>query len=152
MHMLGLQMTEDELKDVVDEFDADKSGTIEYSEFWALMARKMKEVRHRKRAADWERLARESPNGLPDSVVDMSVEDKGFKEWFDGVWTPFLEHDAEFAEATAHRRPRAAGTASRVASRLASRVTRRLASRGAAGGGHRMHRDDALSQLESQHL
>ena len=128
MHMLGLQMTEDELKDVVDEFDADKSGTIEYSEFWALMARKMKEVRHRKRAADWERLARESPNGLPDSVVDMSVEDKGFKEWFDGVWTPFLEHDAEFAEATAHRRPRAAGTASRVA----SRVTRRLASRGAA--------------------
>ena len=148
MHMLGLQMTEDELKDVVDEFDADKSGTIEYSEFWALMARKMKEVRHRKRAADWERLARESPNGLPDSVVDMSVEDKGFKEWFDGVWTPFLEHDAEFAEATAHRRPRAAGTASRVA----SRVTRRLASRGAAGGGHRMHRDDALSQLESQHL
>ena len=152
MHMLGLQMTEDELKDVVDEFDADKSGTSEYSEFWALMARKMKEVRHRKRAADWERLARESPNGLPDSVVDMSVEDKGFKEWFDGVWTPFLEHDAEFAEATAHRRPRAAGTASRVASRLASRVTRRLASRGAAGGGHRMHRDDALSQLESQHL
>ena len=152
MHMLGLQMTEDELKDVVDEFDADKSGTIEYSEFWALMARKMKEVRHRKRAADWERLARESPNGLPDSVVDMSVEDTGFKEWFDGVWTPFLEHDAEFAEATAHRRPRAAGTASRVASRLASRVTRRLASRGAAGGGHRMHRDDALSQLESQHL
>ena len=152
MHMLGLQMTEVELKDVVDEFDADKSGTIEYSEFWALMARKMKEVRHRKRAADWERLARESPNGLPDSVVDMSVEDKGFKEWFDGVWTPFLEHDAEFAEATAHRRPRAAGTASRVASRLASRVTRRLASRGAAGGGHRMHRDDALSQLESQHL
>ena len=152
MHMLGLQMTEDELKDVVDEFDADKSGTIEYSEFWALMARKMKEVRHRKRAADWERLARESPNGLPDSVVDMSVEDKGFKEWYDGVWTPFLEHDAEFAEATAHRRPRAAGTASRVASRLASRVTRRLASRGAAGGGHRMHRDDALSQLESQHL
>ena len=152
MHMLGLQMTEDELKDVVDEFDADKSGTIEYSEFWALMARKMKEVRHRKRAADWERLARESPNGLPDSVVDMSVEDKGFKDWFDGVWTPFLEHDAEFAEATAHRRPRAAGTASRVASRLASRVTRRLASRGAAGGGHRMHRDDALSQLESQHL
>ena len=152
MHMLGLQMTEDELKDVVAEFDADKSGTIEYSEFWALMARKMKEVRHRKRAADWERLARESPNGLPDSVVDMSVEDKGFKEWFDGVWTPFLEHDAEFAEATAHRRPRAAGTASRVASRLASRVTRRLASRGAAGGGHRMHRDDALSQLESQHL
>ena len=152
MHMLGLQMTEDELKDVVDEFDADKSGTIEYSEFWALMARKMKEVRHRKRAADWERLARESPNGLPDSVVDMSVEDKGFKEWFDGVWTPFLEHDAEFAEATAHRRPRAAGTASRVASRVTSRVTRRLASRGAAGGGHRMHRDDALSQLESQHL
>ena len=51
MHMLGLQMTEDELKDVVDEFDADKSGTIEYSEFWALMARKMKEVRHRKRAS-----------------------------------------------------------------------------------------------------
>lgn len=118
MHMLGLQMTEDELKDVVDEFDADKSGTIEYSEFRALMARKMKEVRHRKRAADWERLARESPNGLPDSVVDMSVEDKGFKEWFVGVWTPFLEHDAEFAEATAHRRPRAAGTASRVAQHL----------------------------------
>jgi hypothetical protein len=131
MHMLDLQMTEDELKDVVDEFDADKSGTIEYSEFCALMARKMKEVRHQKRAAGWEKLARESPNSLPDSVVDMSVEDKGFREWFDGVWTPFLKHDAEFAEATAQRRPSAAGEA---------------ASRATAGGGHHMHHDDALSQ------
>uniref|UniRef100_A0A0C9RGW5 TSA: Wollemia nobilis Ref_Wollemi_Transcript_25331_947 transcribed RNA sequence n=1 Tax=Wollemia nobilis TaxID=56998 RepID=A0A0C9RGW5_9CONI len=41
---LGQNPTEAELKDMVSEVDADGNGTIDFSEFLNLMARKMKEI------------------------------------------------------------------------------------------------------------
>ena len=37
----------------------------------------------------------------PDAVVDMSVSDNGFAEWYDDVWKPFLERDHGYATRTA---------------------------------------------------
>ncbi len=43
MRSLGQNPTEAELQDMVNEVDVDRSGTIEFSEFLNLMARKMKD-------------------------------------------------------------------------------------------------------------
>lgn len=40
-------------------------------------------------------------SGLPDSVVDMSTPDKGYTEWFEEVWTPFLDNDDEYVDSVA---------------------------------------------------
>jgi calmodulin len=42
MRSLGQNPTEAELKDMIHEVDADGDGTIDFSEFLDLMARKMK--------------------------------------------------------------------------------------------------------------
>lgn len=35
---------------------------------------------------------------LPDSIVDMAVPDKGYGEWFEEVWEPYLKRDREYTE------------------------------------------------------
>ena len=35
---------------------------------------------------------------LPDSIVDMAVPDKGYGEWFEEVWEPYLKRDREYNE------------------------------------------------------
>lgn len=42
MRSLGQNPTEAELQDMINEVDADQNGTIDFSEFLNLMARKMK--------------------------------------------------------------------------------------------------------------
>ncbi len=42
MRSLGQNPTEGELQDMINEVDADSSGTIDFPEFLTLMARKMK--------------------------------------------------------------------------------------------------------------
>lgn len=42
MRSLGQNPTEAELRDMIDEVDADQNGTIDFAEFLNLMARKMK--------------------------------------------------------------------------------------------------------------
>ena len=42
MRSLGQNPTEAELRDMIDEVDADRNGTIDFAEFLNLMARKMK--------------------------------------------------------------------------------------------------------------
>ncbi len=42
MRSLGQNPTEVELKDMIREVDVDRNGTIDFSEFLNLMARKMK--------------------------------------------------------------------------------------------------------------
>ncbi len=42
MRSLGQNPTEAELQDMINEVDADGNGTIDFPEFLALMARKMK--------------------------------------------------------------------------------------------------------------
>ncbi|XP_020273741.1 calmodulin-like [Asparagus officinalis] len=44
MRSLGQNPTEAELRDMIDEVDADRNGTIDFSEFLNLMARKMKDT------------------------------------------------------------------------------------------------------------
>ena len=44
MRSLGQNPTENELQEMINEVDADKSGTIEFSEFLNLMAKKMKDT------------------------------------------------------------------------------------------------------------
>lgn len=44
MRSLGQNLSEDELKDMIEEVDKDKSGTIDFQEFLSLMALKMKET------------------------------------------------------------------------------------------------------------
>ena len=43
MRALGQNPTEEEVKEMIDEVDADGSGSIDFPEFLSLMARKMKE-------------------------------------------------------------------------------------------------------------
>ena len=42
MRSLGQNLSEGEIKEVIDEVDEDKNGTIDFQEFLSLMARKMK--------------------------------------------------------------------------------------------------------------
>ena len=42
MRSLGQNLSEAEIKEVIDEVDEDKNGTIDFQEFLSLMARKMK--------------------------------------------------------------------------------------------------------------
>ncbi len=42
MRSLGQNLSETEIKEVIDEVDEDKNGTIDFQEFLSLMARKMK--------------------------------------------------------------------------------------------------------------
>jgi hypothetical protein len=43
-----------------------------------------------------------SPAGkLPESVVDMSAPDRGYSEWLEDVWAPFLRADPVYASAEA---------------------------------------------------
>ena len=44
MRSLGMNPTEAELQDMISEVDADQNGTIDFSEFLSLMARKMKDT------------------------------------------------------------------------------------------------------------
>ena len=44
MRSLGQNLSEVEIKEVIDEVDEDKNGTIDFQEFLSLMARKMKIV------------------------------------------------------------------------------------------------------------
>jgi len=44
MRSLGQNPTEAELRDMIDEVDADRNGTIDFAEFLNLMARKMKDT------------------------------------------------------------------------------------------------------------
>lgn len=44
MRSLGQNLSEDELKTMIEEVDTDKSGTIDFQEFLGLMAWKMKET------------------------------------------------------------------------------------------------------------
>ena len=44
MRSLGQNPTEAELQDMINEVDADGNGTIDFSEFLSLMARKMKDT------------------------------------------------------------------------------------------------------------
>ena len=42
MRSLGQNLSESEIKEIIDEVDEDKNGTIDFQEFLSLMARKMK--------------------------------------------------------------------------------------------------------------
>ena len=42
MRSLGQNLSEGEIKEIIDEVDEDKNGTIDFQEFLSLMARKMK--------------------------------------------------------------------------------------------------------------
>ena len=42
MRSLGQNLTESEVREIIDEVDEDKNGTIDFHEFLSLMARKMK--------------------------------------------------------------------------------------------------------------
>ena len=44
MESLGQNQTEAELRDIVNEVDADGSGTIDFTEFLAMMAQKVKDT------------------------------------------------------------------------------------------------------------
>ena len=44
MRSLGQNPTESELRDMINEVDADGNGTIDFSEFLTMMARKMKDT------------------------------------------------------------------------------------------------------------
>ena len=41
---------------------------------------------------------RGGPSLPSEMVVDMSTPDNGFAEWYDDIWTPFLEQDAEYQQ------------------------------------------------------
>ena len=43
MKSLGKKPTEEELKDMINEVDADRNGTIDFPDFLTMMARKMKD-------------------------------------------------------------------------------------------------------------
>ena len=43
MRSLGQNPSEDEIRQIIEEIDEDKSGTIDFKEFLALMARKMED-------------------------------------------------------------------------------------------------------------
>ena len=44
MRSLGQKPTEAELQDMINKFDADGNGTIDFPEFLTMMARKMKDT------------------------------------------------------------------------------------------------------------
>lgn len=43
---------------------------------------------------------------LPDSVVDMSTPDRGFGEWLEDVWTPFLRADPAYIRSEKAKAPK----------------------------------------------
>ena len=64
MRSLGQNPTEAELQDMVNEVDADGNGTIDFSEFLAMMSRKMKEADSEDEIKEAFRVFDKDGNGL----------------------------------------------------------------------------------------
>ena len=81
---------------------------------------------------------------IPDSVVDMSVPDRGYSEWVTEVWTPYLEDDHEYvASLRAHHEKRRSKATTRRHNAL-GRIATRMRTR------HRSaHHTDTASVLEA---
>ena len=62
---------------------------------------------------------------IPDSVVDMSVPDRGYSEWVTEVWTPYLENDHEYvASLEAHHEKRRSKATTRRHNAIGKAMTR----------------------------
>ena len=51
---------------------------------------------------------------IPDCVVDMMVPDRGFSEWRDDLWKPYLENDPEYVQSVDAHNERRTKVATRV--------------------------------------
>ena len=73
MRSLGQNPTEAELQDMVNEVDVDRSGTIEFSEFLNLMARKMRDSDSEEQLKEAFRVFDKDQNGFISAVELRNV-------------------------------------------------------------------------------
>lgn len=87
LEMLGQKLTEDELDDIIDEFDEDESGELEFDEFIKLAARYVEPEE------DYEALRKELREAF--MLYDKDGEYSNFPFICSGINRPLLSNSAE---------------------------------------------------------